>query len=182
MSARLAKQWFDKRKDLMNGNPTETVSKSQLSRSTNFPTVPLAEVPRPGTPGDLEATHPVVLVVDDESAIADTLAIILNRSGYAAMAAYDAETALESALLVPPEMLITDVVLPGISGIKLAIALREKIPDCRILLFSGKAATAGLLAQANSAGHTFELLDKPVHPSDLLAHVSTSLRASTAKS
>jgi len=144
--------------------------------------VPIAEVPRPGAPDDREATRPVVLVVDDESAIADSLVKILNRCGYAAIAAYDAETAFETALLVPPEMLITDVVLPGMSGIELAIAIGEKIPDCRILLFSGKAATAGLLARANSAGHTFELLDKPVHPSDLLAHVSTSLKASTEKS
>ena len=166
----------------MQRNPNGTLPISQPSRSTSFPTVPIAEVPRPGAPDDREATHPVVLVVDDERAIADTLTRILNRSGYAAMAAYDAETAFEIALMVPPEMLITDVVLPGISGIELAIALREKIPDCRILLFSGKAATADMLAQANRAGHTFELLDKPVHPSDLLAHVSTSLGASKAKS
>ena len=166
----------------MQRNSNGTLPISQPNRSTSFPTVPLAEVPRPSPSGDREATRPVVLVVDDESAIADTLTTILNRSGYAAMAAYDAETAFETALMVPPEMLITDVVLPGISGIELAIALREKIPDCRILLFSGKAATADMLAQANSAGHTFELLDKPVHPSDLLTHVSRSLKGSTAKS
>jgi DNA-binding response OmpR family regulator len=166
----------------MQRNPNGTLPISQPSRSTSFATVPVAEVPKPGASDDRGTYHPVVLVVDDERAIADTLTKILSRSGFAAMAAYDAETALETALLVPPQMLIADVVLPGKSGIELAIALGEKIPDCRILLFSGQAATAGLLAQANSAGHTFELLDKPVHPSDLLAHVSTSLGASKAKS
>ena len=57
--------------------------------------------------------RPVVLVVDDESVIADTLAEILTRSGYTGVAEYDGDSALETALLMPPEMLITDVVLPG---------------------------------------------------------------------
>ena len=166
----------------MQRNPNGTLPISQPNRSTSFPTVPLAEVPRPSPSGDREAYRPVVLVVDDERAIADTLTKILSRSGFAAMAAYDAETALETALLVPPQMLISDVVLPGLSGIDLAIALREKIPDCKVLLFSGMAATAGLLAEANRAGHSFQLLSKPIHPSDLLAHVSTSLKAPAANS
>jgi DNA-binding response OmpR family regulator len=118
----------------------------------------------------------VVLVVDDESAIADTLTEILSRSGYAAMAAYDGNDALESALLTPPELLITDVVLPGMSGIELAITVRRIFPDCKILLFSGQASTADLLTSAKREGHHFTLLSKPVHPRDLLACVSDSLR------
>jgi DNA-binding response OmpR family regulator len=114
-------------------------------------------------------------VVDDESAIADTLAEILTRSGYAAMAAYDGQSALETALLMPPEMLITDVVLPGMSGIELAITMKRVFPDCKILLFSGQASTSDLLASANRAGHHFALLTKPVHPTDLLSRVSETL-------
>jgi DNA-binding NtrC family response regulator len=164
----------------MSENTTENHPKSQPGRLTRYPTVPVDEVPRPAPSGDRDALRPVVLVVDDERAIADTLTKILSRSGFAAMAAYDAETALETALLVPPQMLITDVVLPGMSGIDLAIVLEAKVPDCRTLLFSGMASTAGLLAEANRAGHRFELLSKPVHPNDLLAHLSTSLKASAA--
>jgi DNA-binding response OmpR family regulator len=118
----------------------------------------------------------VVLVVDDESAIADTLTEILSRSGYAAMAAYDGNDALESALLTPPELLITDVVLPGMSGIELAITVRRIFPDCKILLFSGQASTADLLTSAKRNGHHFTLLSKPVHPKDLLACVADSLK------
>jgi DNA-binding response OmpR family regulator len=142
------------------------------------PVVPIDQVP----PADTSAYRPVVLVVDDESAIADTLTEILSRSGYAAMAAYDGNDALETALLTPPEMLITDVVLPGMSGIELAITIRRIFPDCKILLFSGQASTADLLASAKSQGHHFTLLTKPVHPRDLLAYVSDSLKhhASTA--
>jgi DNA-binding response OmpR family regulator len=120
--------------------------------------------------------RPVVLVVDDESVIADTLTEILSRSGYAAITAYDADEALEIALTTPPEMLITDVILPGMNGIELAIKIRRIFPDCKILLFSGQAATVDLLASANGAGHHFNLLSKPIHPRDLLAKVSEGLK------
>jgi len=122
----------------------------------------------------------VVLVVDDESAIADTLSEILKLSGYAATPAYDGEEALETALLVPPELLITDVMLPGMSGIELAIQMRRIFPDCRVLLFSGQAATSDLLTSAARAGHQFTLLAKPVHPTDLLRRVSESLNVKSA--
>ncbi len=123
-----------------------------------------------------EASHyrPVVLVVDDESVIADSLAEILNRGGYAAMAAYDGESALESALLVPPELLISDVFLPGMNGIELAKTVKRIFPDCKVILFSGQASTVDLLASAKNRGYQFSLLNKPVHPTDLLARVTES--------
>jgi DNA-binding response OmpR family regulator len=124
----------------------------------------------------------VVLVVDDECAIADTLTEILIRSGFAATAAYDGASALEAALLKPPEVLITDVMLPGISGIELGIRMRRIFPDCKVLLFSGNAATTALLASATRAGHNFVLLTKPVHPAVMLAHVSDCVRPREAVS
>ena len=123
---------------------------------------------------DSSSYRPVILVVDDESVIADTLTEILNRNGYAAMPAYDGEEALESALLMPPELLISDVVLPGMSGIDLAISVKRVFPDCKILLFSGQAVTSDLLASANSRGHHFSLLKKPIHPTDLLTQLKES--------
>ncbi len=143
-----------------------------MSDRRNSPVVPIAEVP----PADTTPYRPTVLVVNDESAIADTVTEILSRSGYAAMTAYDAEEALEIALLTPPELLITDVSLPGMSGIELAIKMRRIFPECRMLLFSGHVATADLLARAQQAGHTFTLISKPVHPKVLLARVSEILR------
>jgi len=143
---------------------------------TTSPVVSINDVP----PADISAFRPVVLVVDDESVIADTVAEILSRSGYAALTAYDGNEALETALITPPEMLITDVILPGMSGIELAIKMRRIFPDCKILLFSGQAATVDLLATAKGAGHHFNLLHKPVHPKDLLMHVAESLKRAPA--
>lgn len=122
-----------------------------------------------------EAHRPVVYVVDDESLIADTLAEILFRSGYESVASYCAEDALESALVRPPEMLITDVMLPGMNGFDLAVRMKRIFPECKIIVFSGNAASPDLLAIARTEGHEFDLISKPIHPRDLLARVEEVL-------
>lgn len=101
--------------------------------------------------------------------IADTLSIILNRSGFEARAVYSGEAALQALGSFLPDVLISDVVMPGMSGIEAAIAFRTLRPNCKILLFSGQAATADLLHSAREQGQHFEIMVKPVHPSDLLA-------------
>jgi CheY-like chemotaxis protein len=114
---------------------------------------------------------PKVLVADDERVIADTLAIILNQSGFDATAVYSGERAVETAKTLQPDMLISDVIMTDLNGIDAAIKIRELLPKCKILLFSGQAATADLLDRARGEGHEFEILAKPVHPQDLLARL-----------
>jgi CheY-like chemotaxis protein len=114
-------------------------------------------------------TKPRVLVADDEQVIANTLAIILNQAGFEARAVYSGEKVLEALDTFHPDMLISDVIMTGMTGIEAAIQTRTKLPTCKILLFSGQAATADLLERARSQGHEFEILAKPVHPTDLLA-------------
>jgi CheY-like chemotaxis protein len=111
----------------------------------------------------------VVFVVDDESVIATTLAIILNRAGFEAHAMFSGEEAVASLAELRPDLLITDVVMGSMNGIEVATIFRNKLPDCKILLFSGQAATGDLLEQARAQGHDFEILKKPVHPTDLIA-------------
>ncbi len=110
-----------------------------------------------------------VLVADDERVIADTLAMILNQSGFHARVAYTGEKALELAAEFQPDMLISDVIMAGLNGIDAAIKIRQILPNIKILLFSGQAATADLLEKARERGYEFEILAKPVHPQDLLA-------------
>jgi DNA-binding response OmpR family regulator len=112
---------------------------------------------------------PTVLVADDERVIADSLAMILNQSGFKAIVAYTGEKALEMAAEFKPDMLISDVIMGGLNGIDAAIRIRELLPSIKILLFSGQAATADLLEKARAQGYEFEILAKPVHPQDLLA-------------
>ena len=118
---------------------------------------------------ETQTIKPKVLVVDDERVIADTLAIILNKAGFDASAVYTGTGAVERARSDRPDLIISDVIMPDMNGIEAAINIRAFLPACKILLFSGQAATADLLESARAKGHDFEILPKPVHPQDLLA-------------
>jgi CheY-like chemotaxis protein len=120
-----------------------------------------------------ERRKPKVLVVDDEHVIADTLVVILRQNGYDAYAVYGGHAAVERARSTSPDLVISDVIMPDIDGVQAAIHIRGFLPECKILLFSGQAATADLLKSAAAKGYNFELLAKPVHPKDLLAKLRT---------
>jgi DNA-binding response OmpR family regulator len=141
-----------------------------------FEVIPLDEVPAVSKFAPvLPKLKRTVLVVDDERVIADTLSVILTRGGFAVTTAYDGETALDLAPTVNPDLLLTDVMMgPGIDGTQLAMQMVTAFPECKILLFSGNAATVDLLAKARQLGHDFTLMTKPVHPSDLLARITES--------
>lgn len=77
-----------------------------------------------------------VLVVDDEGAIADSLAKILRDHGFEALPEYSAKGAVVAAERFGPDVLITDIVMPGINGIDLAEWFCKAQPNCRIILTS----------------------------------------------
>ena len=134
----------------------------------------MTEVPQDDAQLSVDKRQPVILVVDDEEVVADTLSIILSRAGFATMTAYDGPTALELADAIPPELLISDVAMPEMNGVDLAVTLVNAQPSCKVLLFSGHATSADLLA-ARAAGYSFPLLTKPVHPADMLKRVLACL-------
>ena len=115
-----------------------------------------------------------VIVADDDETIATTLELILKQAGFEARAVFSGGQLIELLDTFEPEILIIDVVMPGMTGIEVAIAVRNRLPDCKILLFSGQAVTADLLEQARTYGHEFEIIAKPIHPSDLLAKLGVS--------
>jgi CheY-like chemotaxis protein len=114
------------------------------------------------------AEKPTVLVVDDEEMIANTTVEILNRFGFRAVFAYDGKTALEIAAKLKPDYLLTDVLMPGINGVELAIAISQMLPATKILLISGQAGVSDALSRAERKGYSFELLAKPIHPERLM--------------
>jgi CheY-like chemotaxis protein len=118
---------------------------------------------------------PSVFVVDDELVIASTLASILRMNGYSATFFTSPVEALAAARSRAPDLLISDVAMPGISGIDLAIQMRAQYPTCKILLFSGHGATFDLLEDARAQGHQFDLLLKPLPPTELLFEVRRSV-------
>jgi CheY-like chemotaxis protein len=150
-----------------------------MSPKFSFPVVPLKEVAQEDLVVLSVKESPVVLIVDDEKVIADTLSIILTHAGFITMTAYDGANALRMANSVAPALLISDVVMPGISGVELAIMLTQSIPNLRVLLFSGQASTVDLLEKARRSGHNFTALTKPIHPTDMLKRISECLAIRT---
>ena len=110
----------------------------------------------------------LAFVVDDEEVIATTLALILQGSGFDAVAFTDPLKALVAAETRCPDFLITDVMMPVLNGVELAVQFKAIYPQCRVLLFSGAISTGLLLDDARVKGHEFHILAKPVHPSELL--------------
>jgi CheY-like chemotaxis protein len=124
----------------------------------------------------MQTTRKYVYVVDDEHIIANTLSAILRGSGYDAIALYSAEAAIASCERQHPDFVITDISLPGMNGIEMAMQLRTRFPKCGVLLFSGQVGTMELIEKAYEKGYDFELITKPVHPKDLLAKLATAIR------
>jgi DNA-binding NtrC family response regulator len=112
-----------------------------------------------------------IFVVDDEPNIVKTSAIILDRSGFSSQWFTNPLDALQSAESECPDFLLSDVMMPELSGIELAIKFKERCPKCRVLLFSGRTETSALHASAIEEGHHFAIVAKPVHPTDLLAAI-----------
>jgi DNA-binding NtrC family response regulator len=112
-----------------------------------------------------------ILIVDDEKNIADTLAMVFKIKGHEAMAVYSAETAVETIETFEPDIVLSDVMMGKMTGVDLAIYLSKARPDCKVMLFSGQAATADLLREASRKGHEFRLLAKPIHPQKLLEDI-----------
>lgn len=113
-----------------------------------------------------------ILVVDDEPVIADTLVNILNGEGHDALAVSDGASAVKWAEMMQPDALVTDVIMPGMNGVETAKAIIKLLPNCRIILFSGQAASTDLLAKALSEGYRFEVLAKPINPDVLVARLN----------
>lgn len=109
-----------------------------------------------------------ILVVDDDRAIADTVCTILRTAGHEAIAAYSAVEAIFQVSHAHPQIVIADVIMPGKSGIDLALELRSTAPQIAMVLLSGDAGIQELLKEAGVGLNEVLVLEKPVPPRDLL--------------
>ena len=112
-----------------------------------------------------------VFVVDDQPTIASSLADILRLSGFSATSFTDPQEALEAACADAPDLVISDIEMPGLSGIELAIQLKEMRLGCNVLLVSGHPAAFDLVDRARELGHDFHVLAKPIGPRKLIAEI-----------
>lgn len=109
-----------------------------------------------------------VMVVDDELLIAESLVDILRLEGYKAIAVSNGAAAIQWAEFLEPDAIICDVAMPGIDGFEVAKQVRELLPACRIILFSGHVAVQQRLAAAPIDSKDFEFIAKPVKPEIIL--------------
>lgn len=130
---------------------------------------------RPPGPPFAESYHaeddpikPRVLIVDDERLLADTTAEILRSTGFRTETAYEGWAALEIVRSFRPDYVLTDVMMPLMNGVELAIAVTKMLPGVQVVLFSGQAGISDLIEESHSKGYNFPLLAKPVHPLRLI--------------
>ena len=147
-----------------------------MAAKMNFSTTPLSRVPTTELVQNTNEDRPMVLVVDDDTVIADTLSLILNQYGFATMTAYDAETALEIAAVIPPDLLVCELALPKVNGFQLARAVTSTAPDCNVVLVSGRATSIDLTELSGKENYDFVFLNKPFHPTVLLTQISEPLK------
>jgi DNA-binding NtrC family response regulator len=111
--------------------------------------------------------RPSVLIVDDESAILDTLRILLRNEGFEPHVAHGGRKALEQLAMLNPDIVLTDIRMPNVSGVEVLAAAREKDPDVPVILMTAQATLQSAM-QAVNAG-AFYYIQKPFRNDELIA-------------
>jgi CheY-like chemotaxis protein len=117
-----------------------------------------------------------VLVVDDDHLVADTLALVFEKSGFRVKAAYSAEQGLEYSREFFPDLLLCDVTMPGRGGLSLVNDIAHELPACRILVLTGFYSNLKhVREEANRLRRPLGILTKPCQPSELLREAAALL-------
>ena len=128
-----------------------------------------ARAPRPG----VTAPRFRILVVEDEPRIRDITGLYLERAGYAVSMAGDGRDALEAFDADPPDLVVVDLLLPGLAGEALIRAIRE-VSEVPILVASAKRSDEDRLDAFRLGADDY--LTKPFNPTELVARVQAILR------
>lgn len=126
-----------------------------------------------GQPGGRSAGGELVLIVDDEGPVRAAARRILEHAGYKVVEAQDVEDALLRWVEAPPDIVVTDFMMPGLNGVDLLMRLRSERPDIPALIVSGYIGDVAIDADALGPGTS--LLQKPFSRTDLLQAVRALL-------
>jgi two-component system, cell cycle response regulator CpdR len=126
---------------------------------------------------DQELATPLtrILLAEDDDSLRAFLARALERAGYEVRACPDGEEAIAALNDGPYDLLLTDIVMPGVDGIEVAREAAARMPSLRIMFITGFAAVA--LAPGNRAPQGAKVLSKPVHLREIVAEVERMIAA-----
>lgn len=115
-----------------------------------------------------------ILIVEDEKLLADSLKNILEKKGFEVETAYDGETGEEYAKLGIYDLLILDVMMPGMNGLEVARSVRNKKCSTPILMLTAKSSLEDRIEGLNAGADYY--LTKPFDTRELLACINALLR------
>jgi DNA-binding response OmpR family regulator len=115
-----------------------------------------------------------ILLVDDELAITDNLAPLLRRAGFDVVVAHDGDQALRSVRAAPPDLVVLDVLLPGMDGRAVLRQVREERRQVPIILLTQVGESAERAMALDEGADDY--LNKPFDPHELVARIRAVLR------
>lgn len=119
-----------------------------------------------------------VLIVDDDRLVADTLSLVFRVNGFDSEARYSAADGLHFARSYAPSLLLTDVTMPGESGLDLADAVHREMPGCKLLMLTAyESNSSDVQKHSERTRRPIRMLYKPVHPEDLIREAQELLLA-----
>src|SRR5687768_10513253 len=110
---------------------------------------------------------PKVLIVDDELGILDTLQILLRGEGFDVATIQSGREALERFSDVGPDIVLTDIRMPGVGGLDVLAGVRQQDPEVPVILMTAQASLQSAVQAVNQGA--FYYLQKPFSNSDLVA-------------
>jgi|SRR5579862_4008541 len=117
-----------------------------------------------------------VLVVDDEQLIADSLATIFRINGFEVTCAYSGYSAIQIANRLLPDVIVSDILMPGLNGVDAALSISRDLPGSRFVFVSGCSGFQENLSAARNRGLRFIYLEKPVPPKFLVGYLEDCWR------
>ncbi len=120
-----------------------------------------------------------ILIIDDEANLRRMLRALLEGEGYVVREAGSAEAGLEEVRCEPPEAILLDLLLPGMSGLEALPAIGDLAPGVPVVMMSGRA-TLNDAVEATRLG-AFHFIEKPLTPEAVLVTVQGALEVSRAR-
>jgi DNA-binding NtrC family response regulator len=116
-----------------------------------------------------------ILIVDDETVVVESIRALLElETPYTVLAETSPRRAIELAKVNPPDLVISDFLMPEIDGIRLLLEIRSLYPEIALILLTGYADKANAIRAINEVG-IFHYMEKPWDNDDLLTIIRTGL-------